>query len=94
MDRRITVKGIGHMSAKPDYVIIHLTIEETNKKYDKAVEDASDKINELSASLVNIGFESDSLKTVDFKVNIATGYKKNLKVLMRLLKQDIPVRTG
>ena len=66
----------------------------SNKKYDKAVEDASDKINELSASLVNIGFESDSLKTVDFKVNIATGYKKNLKVLMRLLKQDIPVRTG
>ena len=30
MDRKITVKGIGHITAKPDYVVIHMTIDETN----------------------------------------------------------------
>lgn len=79
MERRITVKGIGHITTKPDYVIINLTIDATNKKYEKAVEEASDKINELSNALTNIGFEKDDLKTADFRVNIATGYKKNFK---------------
>ncbi len=86
MERRITVKGIGHITAKPDYVIIHMTIDETNKKYEKAVEDASDRINKLSNALVNIGFESDALKTADFKVNIATGYKKNFKGVSEVVK--------
>lgn len=86
MDRRITVKGIGHITAKSDYVIINLTIDATNKKYEKAVEEASDKINKLSAALVSIGFEKDALKTSDFRVNAATGYKKNLKGVNEMIK--------
>lgn len=35
MDRKITVKGIGHITAKPDYVIIYLSIKGINKKYEK-----------------------------------------------------------
>ena len=30
MDRKITVKGIGHVTATPDYVIVYLSIEEIN----------------------------------------------------------------
>lgn len=86
MERKITVKGIGHITAKPDYVVIHMTIDETNKKYEKAVEDASDRINKLSDTLVDIGFESDALKTADFKVKIATGYKKNFKGVSEVVK--------
>lgn len=86
MDRKITVKGIGHITAKPDYVVIHMTIDETNKKYEKAVEEASDRINKLSSALSNIGFEKDALKTADFRVNIATGYKKNFKGVSEAVK--------
>ncbi|MGN0006254.1 MAG: SIMPL domain-containing protein [Candidatus Gastranaerophilaceae bacterium] len=86
MDRKITVKGIGNITAKPDYVIINLTIDATNKKYEKAVEEASDKINNLSNALINIGFEKDDLKTSDFRVNVATGYKKNFKGINEMVK--------
>lgn len=86
MDRKITVKGIGHITAKPDYVVIHMTIDETNKKYEKVVEEASDRINKLSSALSNIGFEKDALKTADFRVNIATGYKKNFKGVSEAVK--------
>lgn len=86
MERKITVKGIGHITAKPDYVVINMTIDATNKKYEKAVEEASDRINRLSKSLINVGFESDALKTADFKVNIVTGYKKNLKGVSETVK--------
>lgn len=86
MERKITVKGIGHITAKSDYVVIHMTIDETNKKYEKAIEDAAEKINKLSNALINAGFESDALKTADFKVNIATGYKKNFKGVSEVVK--------
>lgn len=86
MKRKITVKGIGHITAKPDYVIINLTIDATNKKYENAVEEATEKIKRLSAALVRIGFEKDDLKTADFRVNIATGYKKNFKGVNEMVK--------
>lgn len=86
MERKITVKGIGHITAKPDYVVINMTIDATHKKYEKAVEEASDKINNLSSALVKIGFEKDDLKTADFKVNVATGYKKNIKGVSEVVK--------
>lgn len=86
MERKITVKGIGYITAKPDYVVINLTVDATHKKYEKAVEEASDKINKLSNALINIGFEKDALKISDFKVNVATGYKKNLKGVNEMVK--------
>ena len=86
MDRKITVKGIGNITAKPDYVIINLTIDATNKKYEKAVEEATEKINKLSDTLIDIGFEKNDLKTADFRVNVATGYKKNLKGVNEMVK--------
>lgn len=86
VDRKITVKGIGSITAKPDYVIINLTVDATNKKYEKAVEDATEKINKLSNALVEIGFEKNDLKTADFRVNVATGYKKNLKGVNEMVK--------
>lgn len=78
MERKITVKGIGHISAKPDYVVIHMTIDATNKKYEKAVEEVSDKINRLSDALVKSGTKKDALQTVDFRVEEDTAYKKSI----------------
>jgi len=79
MDRKITVKGIGHITAKPDYVIIYLSIEEINKKYEKAVDEANNKITLLIKALSKIGFKQEDVKTVDYKVATNVEYKTNRK---------------
>ena len=38
MIRTITVKGVGNVSARPDYITISMTIESVNKNYDKAMQ--------------------------------------------------------
>lgn len=38
MARTITVKGIGKVSAKPDYVVFSMTLESKHKDYDKVNE--------------------------------------------------------
>ena len=81
MDRKITVKGIGHITAKPDYVIIYLSIEEINKKYEKAVDEANNKITLLIKALSKIGFKQEDVKTVDYKVATNVEYKTNRKSL-------------
>ena len=42
MARTITVKGIGKVSAKPDYVVFSMTLESKHKDYDKAMDMAAD----------------------------------------------------
>lgn len=44
MARTITVKGIGKVSAKPDYVVLSMTLESKHKDYDKAMNMAADHI--------------------------------------------------
>ena len=86
MDRKITVKGIGHVTAKPDYVIVYLSIEEINKKYEKAVDEANFRINQLITALEKIGFKSDDIKTVDYKVSTNVEYKSNRKGIGEYIK--------
>ncbi|MBQ9229278.1 MAG: SIMPL domain-containing protein [Eubacterium sp.] len=86
MDRKITVKGIGHITAKPDYVIIHLTVEEINKKYEKAVEEAAKRINALTAAISKIGFNAEDLKTVDYSIQSNVEYKPNRKGIGEYIK--------
>ena len=38
MTRTITVKGVGSATAKPDYVIISMTLDAQDMKYEKAME--------------------------------------------------------
>ena len=38
MARTITVKGIGRVSAKPDYVVLSMTLESKHIYYDKAMD--------------------------------------------------------
>lgn len=66
MARTITVKGIGKVSAKPDYVVFSMTLESKHKDYDKAMDMAADHIQQLNETLCGIGFEKDSVKTTNF----------------------------
>ena len=71
MNKTITVKGIGTASARPDCVVISMSLESKNKEYDKAMELASENIGLLTAALVAAGFKKDALKTTDFCVHTA-----------------------
>lgn len=69
MARIITVKGIGKVSARPDYVILTMKLEAKDRKYDKMMEMAAKQLEQLNASLAEIGFEKESVKTTNFNVD-------------------------
>ena len=74
MNRTITVKGIGKVSAKPDYVVLSMTLESKHKNYDKAMDMAAEHIQHLNDTLYSIGFEKGSVKTTNF--NVRTDYDR------------------
>jgi len=69
MARTITVKGIGKVSAHPDYVILTMKLEAKDKEYDKAMGIAAKQAEQLNTSLASIGFEKESVKTTNFDVD-------------------------
>ena len=73
MMNTITVKGIGNVSVKPDWIIVSMKLETENKEYDKTTELAAERITLINESLAKIGFESNSVKTTDF--NVRTNYE-------------------
>lgn len=76
MSKTITVTGTGHATAKPNQVVISMSLESCDKAYDKAMEIASDSIAAITQSLMKVGFEKNSLKTIGFQVR--TNYE-NMK---------------
>ena len=71
--KTITVKGKGHVSAKPDWIVVSMRLETAHAEYDKTTELAAEKIANLNAALEEIGFEAKSIKTTDF--NVRTDYE-------------------
>ncbi|MBE6753749.1 MAG: DUF541 domain-containing protein [Ruminococcaceae bacterium] len=74
MAKTITVKGTGRVSAAPDTVEITVTLESRSKDYDKATEQAADRIDKLTDALVSAGFEEGGIKTTSFNVNTEYEY--------------------
>lgn len=68
MGKTITITGKGKVSAKPDYVVLSMSLEAIDKKYDKAMDMAAEKIAQLDDSLVAVGFEKSAIKTTNFQV--------------------------
>ena len=73
MMRTITVRGVGNVSAKPDYISISMTIESVENDYDKAMDGAARRIENLKAAAVSVGYEKETLKTISF--NVETRYE-------------------
>ena len=69
MTKTITVKGIGKVSAKPDYVVLSMTLEAKHMEYQTAMDMAAEQICHINNTLTAIGFEKGSLKTTNFKVH-------------------------
>ena len=76
MMRTITVKGVGSASAKPDYITITMTVEALDISYDKAMLDAAKRIEMIQRAAVEVGYEKEDVKTLNF--NVDTRYE-NLK---------------
>lgn len=74
MARTITVKGIGKATAKPDFVVLTMSLEASDMDYDKAMQKAAEQIQQLNDTLVGIGFEKGSVKTINF--NVRTDYDR------------------
>lgn len=44
MERTITVRGVGNISAKPDFIVIEMDIRGQSKNYSEALADASSAV--------------------------------------------------
>lgn len=71
--KTITIKGMGNATIKPDLIVVTMRLESEDKEYDKALNFAANKIEELNKSLEEIGFKKDSIKTTNF--NVHTNYE-------------------
>ena len=71
--KTITVKGVGNVSARPDYITISMTVESMDSDYEKAMDGAARRIENLKAAAVSVGYEKEALKTTSF--NVETRYE-------------------
>ena len=69
MERTIRVRGSAKASATPDYIIITMTLEATEREYDKAVGKASAMLDAAEQAVVECGFAKDDLKTTRYNVS-------------------------
>ena len=78
MNRTITIKGIGKLSLKPDYVVITFSLESENKDYNKAMSIASEDLDKLRSALATVGFAKEDLKTSNFSVSTQYENKRDI----------------
>lgn len=69
MKRTITVKGVGTVSSKPDYIAIGLRLVSKNEEYAAAVDSANKRIAALQNAIQSVGFAKEDLKTLSFNVD-------------------------
>lgn len=69
MLRTITVKGIGSVSIKPDFVVLSMKLEAKDEEYDKSMDMAAEQLEQLNNSLASVGFEKNAVKTTNFNVD-------------------------
>ncbi len=74
MSRTITVKGMGRVTTAPNYVVIAISLEARAHDYEKTMELAAEKIEQLNDSLEEVGFGKKSVKTTSF--NVRTDYDR------------------
>ena len=73
MERKITVKGTGYASVKPDLMVLTIDVRSIDFDYEIAMKKASDASHQLVDAVTAVEFAKDDLKTTDFRIN--TDYK-------------------
>lgn len=72
MDRTMIVRGLGKASAKPDRILIPLTLTAKDMDYQRMMELANARYGALQAALAHCGIAPEELKTTN--LNIDTSY--------------------
>lgn len=84
MTKTITVKGVGSVSAAPDYVTISMELESKDMDYETAMNVAAENISHLNRALATVGFEKEAVKTTNFNVRTDYEYQKKDGVNQRV----------
>ena len=79
MERTITVRGVGNISAKPDFIVIEMDIIGQSKNYSEALADASSAVEAVCNAAVSAGHSKDALKTINFGVSSEYDSVRNSK---------------
>lgn len=79
MERTITVRGVGNISAKPDFIVIEMNIRGQSKNYSEALADASSAVEAVCNAAVSAGHSKDALKTINFGVSSEYDSVRNSK---------------
>ena len=79
MERTITVRGVGNISAKPDFIVIEMNIMGQSKNYSEALADASSAVEAVCNAAVPAGHSKDALKTINFGVSSEYDSVRNSK---------------
>jgi uncharacterized protein YggE len=73
----ITVTGIGTASAEPDTAYLELGVEIVNEDLAAAYTEASDKLTQITAALVDLGIDANDIRTSSVNVYPQDQYDQN-----------------
>lgn len=93
MERTITVRGVGNISAKPDFIVIEMHIMGQSKNYSEALAEASSAVEAVCNAAVSAGHSKDALKTINFGVSSEYDSVRNSKGTYQRVFSDTIVRT-
>ncbi|TCI48087.1 MULTISPECIES: SIMPL domain-containing protein [unclassified Exiguobacterium] len=69
MERTITVKGTGKVSAKPDLIVVKMELTSKAVRYEETMNEAATAVARLQKALGQAGFDKTALKTTDFSID-------------------------
>lgn len=69
MERTITVKGTGKVSAKPDLIVVRMDVTTRATRYEETMNEAATAIARLQKAIEKANFEKAALKTTDFSID-------------------------
>lgn len=74
--REITIKGIGKLTAKPDFVVISIGLEEINPNYAEGYKSFAMDMKKLQETVQEAGFSKDELKASSISSSQHQEYEK------------------
>ncbi|NLP37563.1 MAG: SIMPL domain-containing protein [Firmicutes bacterium] len=70
MKRKLTVKGVGKISVKPDLIVVKMELSSLRPDYQETMELAAQSVKALQEAIQAVGFTKEDLKTTNFSLDI------------------------
>lgn len=79
MNRMITIKGVGSIHAKPDWVVVPITSTVKHKEHDEAMRKGERALEQIRSALSHVGFDKADIKTLNFGITPEFDYVRDSK---------------